>query len=112
MAGTRFANAAAAVVQLGADGKSFQTVCVALAPGLPQSTISGEMLAVELLGIILARGRPDGLPHTAGSISNWADCAAVIATFREDRAGRADRHFPCVDAYRGKGVELIGKMLN
>ena len=89
--GTRFANSAAAVVQLGADGKSFKAVSIAVAPGMPQSAVSGEMTAVQLLGIVLARGRPDGLPHGAGGLANHADCAAVIATFRRHRGGRVGK---------------------
>ena len=98
-------------MQLGLDGKSFKAVSIAVAPGLPQSAVSGEMTAVQLLGVVLARGRPDGRPHDAGSIANRADCAAIIATFRRFRGGRGDRHFPFAGTYRGAGVELIGEML-
>ena len=80
--GCSFANAAGAVVQVAPDG-SFSVVAAACPAGALQSASSGEMLGMELLGMVRARGLPEGNgPHEMRSVHNVADCSAVISTFR------------------------------
>ena len=78
--GQRFATASGAVVQVRPDGTCIAVVC-AVAPGRPQSAIAGEMLGLELLQMVLARGLENGGAHEEASVQNGADCMAVIGTF-------------------------------
>ena len=38
---------------------------------------------------------------------NFADCSAVIATFRKAAAGRDLKHFPCAGVFRGPGIPYV-----
>ena len=64
--GTRFANCSGAVVQPQPDG-GFLALAVAANPDNLQSAVSGEMIGMELLALVLARGTPEGLPHDVGN---------------------------------------------
>ena len=92
-AGFRFATSPGSVVQRLLDG-TFKAACVAVARHRCQVAVAGEMLGLELLGGILARGTPEGLPHEPASILNMADCSSVITTFQRHRCGREARTFP------------------
>ena len=92
-AGFGFATSPGSVVQRLLDG-TFKAACVAVARHRCQVAVAGEMLGLELLGGILARGTPEGLPHEPASILNMADCSSVITTFQRHRCGREARTFP------------------
>ena len=77
---------------------------------MPQSAVSGEMLAIALLSMVLDRGQPDGDEHFRGSVTCLADCSAVISMFRRWSAGRDLRNFPYAGVFRGTGVPYIGSI--
>ena len=109
--GSPFANAAGAVVQVAPDG-SFQVVAAACPAGGLQSAISGEMLGMELLGMVLARGLPESeCPHEARSVHNVADCTAVIKTFRKAAAGRPADGFLFEGSYREPGLAFVHQVV-
>ena len=108
-AGTRFASASGAAIQLLPEG-GFVALARACRRDGPQSAVAGEMLGMELLGMGLARGEPEGEPHAKGSINNGVDCSSVISAFRANRAGRPAKKFPFEGVFRGAGQQCVGSL--
>ena len=105
--GTDFATCSGAVVQLGSDNV-WRAVALALPPDRPQGAISGEVLAVELLALVLSRGTPEGLPHEARTFAVGIDCSAVVAGLCRHVNGQHPGRFLHSGVFRKAGLQPVG----
>ena len=108
--GTDFATCSGAVVQLGSDNV-WRAVAMAVSPDRPQGAISGEVLAVQLLATVLARGTPDGEPHKEKTFSVGIDCSAVVAGLSRHVHDQHPGRFLYAGVFRCAGLQAVGSVL-